>query len=101
MSTDNPPIKFYENLHLFANAICLFWIPEIHIDARFKNHPLLPDIIRHELTHYRLIKKAIEEQSFWKRVFWLLYNDIWDFIDCFRLEIKRYWLAYKRWRGDR
>ena len=94
---NKPKIKFVKNLHYHSDAICLFWIDEIHIDEKFKDHPLLDDIIKHELTHYRIIKQIINEKSILKKILLSLYNDIFDFIDCFRLEIKRYWLVIRKW----
>ena len=38
-------------------AICLFWCDEIHISKKYENHPILNDIIQHELKHYRLAKE--------------------------------------------
>ncbi|RLE45154.1 hypothetical protein DRJ16_00270 [Candidatus Woesearchaeota archaeon] len=96
-SEDKPKIRFVKNLHYHANAICLYWIDEIHIDEKFKDHPLLSDIIKHELKHYIILKKIINEKSLLKKMLWGLYNDFWDFYDCFRLTIKYYWLVIRKW----
>ena len=96
-SEDKPKIRFVKNLHYHSDAICLFWVDEIHIDEKFKDHPILPDLIKHELTHYRIIKQIINEKSILKAIILGFYNDFFDFIDTFRIEIKRCWLELRKW----
>ena len=84
---DKPKIKFVKNLRLYANAIYLYWINEIHIDETFKDSPILDDIIKHEMKHYQIVQKILKTKSKFKRILLLLYNNIFDFIDCVKLDL--------------
>lgn len=89
---DKPKIIFVKNLNFYNDAICLYWIGEIHIDESLKNSPILDDIIKHELKHYYLIKKAIalkEQGKDFKVFLFTLYNNLWDFYDSIRIDVKR------------
>lgn len=104
IKSEFPNLKFFfvKNLRLFANAICLFWIDEIHIDQKLKDSPILEDIIRHELKHYRLVKEILELRnekslkSVFKIIVLTFYNNLWDLYDGFRIELKYYILKFKK-----
>lgn len=95
---DFPNLKFFfvKNLHLLgADAICLFWIDEIHIDEKIKDHPILEDILKHEIKHYDFAMKIIETEkedsikSIFKCMALMFLNNAWDFYDTIRIEIKK------------
>jgi len=79
-------------------AICLFWCDEIHISKKYENHPILNDLIRHELKHYRLAKE-IQKANFWRALILSLYNNLWDFYDNIKMEIKICILWLKKYLG--
>ena len=82
-----PEIKFVKDLKYSARAICLYWIGEIHVDEELRNHPALQDIIAHEKNHYKLISKALNSNPL-KQRFLFLWNNIWDFLDTFKISLK-------------
>lgn len=86
-------IRFVKDLRFYANAICLYWINEIHIDESMKNSPALNDIIEHEKKHYYLFVKAVKSNCF-KRNLLFLYNNLWCAFDSLRLSLK-YWQSFK------
>jgi len=106
LDNKTPKILFYDGLEITGlRAICLFWCDEIHISKKYQKHPLLPDIIQHELKHYRLAKE-IQKANFWRALILSLYNNLWDLYDCLRLDIKIYALWLKKilekiWRKKR
>ena len=93
-----PKVKFYPNIKLIGNAICLFWIDEIHVDESLKDHPLIDDIIQHEVKHYHIIKRMLNCNSEWKRSLLMFYNNIWDLYDCLRFYLKLTVIKLRRWR---
>jgi len=85
---NEPKIKFVKDMHYSHEAICLYWIDEIHIDESLKNSPILNDIIRHEIKHYHIIKKIItlHKQGRRQEAFILkIYNNTWDILDSLRI----------------
>jgi len=98
-SLSKPKIRFVKHLRLYCDAICLYWIDEIHIDESFRNSKILDDLIKHELKHYYLIKriiKAKEENKTLKAILLSIYNDIFDLLDSLKLDIKRLILKCKK-----
>ena len=90
-SKNKPKIKFVKHLKLYCEAICLYWIDEIHIDESYRDSPLIDDIIKHELKHYDLIKKVIqakESRNELKASLLMAYNNLFDVFDTFRLFFK-------------
>ena len=86
---DKVKVRFIKNLKFYADAVCLFWINEIHIDESFKNSPVLDDIIRHEMKHWEIFHKAAAS-NFFKRKLLLLYNNVWDVFSCTKIEFKHF-----------
>ncbi|MEM3592172.1 MAG: hypothetical protein QW702_08785 [Candidatus Bathyarchaeia archaeon] len=96
---NEPKIKFVKDMHYSHEAICLYWIDEIHVDESLKNSPILNDIIRHEIKHYHIIKKLIalhKEGKLLKAVALALYNNLWDIWDSIRIELKEMVLKCKK-----
>jgi len=88
---DNAKIVFVKGLYPFFDAVCLFWIGEIHIDERYKDSKTLDDLVKHELMHYKLIKRArkyIEEGKILKAFAFAILNGIFDIYDTLRIELK-------------
>lgn len=94
---------------MFCDGIILVWIKEIHINKKWKNTLIANYILKHELTHYKFIKIMqkyykmfkIEEKMTpknWEKLikltllinFWIISNNIWDFIDCLKLSLLKY-----------
>jgi len=102
--SSNLKIRFVKNLHYACEAICLFWIDEIHIDEKWKNHPILPDIIRHEKKHYEFYQKMINSKSKLSKIYWFIRNEVFEIYDRIRLDLKLvflYLLKLKRkLKGD-
>jgi len=86
--TQKLKIKFVKNLHYACDAICLFWLNEIHIDEKWKNHPILPDIIRHEKKHYEFYQKIINSKTKTSKIYWFILNIIFEIYDHIRLDLK-------------
>ena len=102
--SEYPNLKFFfvKDLKLCANALCLYWIDEIHIDESLKDSPILDDIITHELKHYFLIQKILKARkektikSVFKSMALMFFNNLWDLYDCLRIELKYYIIKLKR-----
>ena len=91
-SKNKPKIRFIDNLWIVCDAICLYWINEIHIDSSYKDSPLLKDIIKHEMKHYKLLReatKALREKRILKAFVLIMYNDIFDIIDGLKIVLKK------------
>jgi len=84
-----PELKFYfaDNLQFTANAICLYWINEIHVDSSLKGSPLLEDILKHEVKHYEFARRIISEKSELKRAMLLFKCNLWDFLSTLRIAL--------------
>ena len=94
---DLPHLKFFFVRDLLTvESICLYWIDEVHVDEKYRNSPILLDLLRHETKHYRLIKEIIRLKkerkisSFLKSRLLIIYNNLWDIADCIRMELKEY-----------
>ena len=90
---NTPTVKFIPNLEKLVgmSGICLPWIHEIHIDAKYQNTPMGDMIIEHEMKHYILAWKRYNEKGKLRKMMLLLYNNLWDFYDIYRIELKS-WL---------
>jgi len=97
-SEGTPKIRFVDGLSIAAEGICLFWLDEIHIDSFWKNTPVLPHIIKHEMRHYRIIKRVLNTKSSLKRIGLILYNNLFEIVD---LWVWFYMLYYKIKRNER
>jgi len=84
----NLTVKFVENLSLTAEGMCLYWIKEVHIDKEHEGKPQAEAMIQHERKHYYFIQKALHTKSELAKDFWILLNNAWDFLDCFRIACK-------------
>jgi len=84
----NLKIRFVKNLHYACDGICLFWIDEIHIDEKWKDHQILPDIIKHEKKHYEFYQKMINSKTKISKIYWYIRNELFDIYDCIRLDLK-------------
>jgi len=98
---NNVKIVFVKNLYPYFDAICLFWIDEIHIDERLKNEIYVNDIIKHELTHYKYYKKSqkyLEQGKTLSAILIGLQNACFDLVDSIRIDLKRMFL---KWRNKK
>jgi hypothetical protein len=88
-----PTVKFFPDLAKLSGigGICLPWIHEIHIDAKYQDTEKGKMIIEHEIKHYRLAWKRFNEKGKLRRTLILLYNNLWDFFDVYLIELKN-WL---------
>jgi hypothetical protein len=91
MEDEKPKIRFVKDLKFVAEAMCLPWIDEIHIDESHRNSPILNDIIKHEKKHYLLYQKMRSSESSWKVFLLREYNTWWDLYDCTRLDFLQYY----------
>ena len=94
---DLPHLKFFFVKDLLTDmGMCLYWVDEIHIDVKYRDSPILMDLLRHETKHYRLIKEIIRLKkerkisSYLKSRLLIIYNNLWDIVDCIRMELKEY-----------
>jgi len=94
MSQVEPRIVFVENLEATMNsqAESLVWLHEIHIDQKYREDWRLPDMMKHERHHHYLLWKGAENKGL-KRQGYFLFNNLWDFYDCLRLQLK--WTGQK------
>ena len=86
--------KFYDGLETMtggAIAESLVWVPEIHVDSKYRDSDKLPEILKHERKHYVILAKILTEKRWYVR--WLIgrYNNLWDFCSVNYLCLK--WLC--------
>jgi len=68
-------IRFVKNLDVMgAEAVCIWWCDEIHVDEKLRDSPRLQEILKHEMRHYRIFQRVIREGSWY---------------DCTRIQISR------------
>ena len=80
-------IRFVKNLDVVGyEAVCLWWVGEIHVDERLRDSPRLEKILEHEMKHYAMMQWVIREKSPWKRELLLMYHEFWDMYDNLRIE---------------
>ena len=93
-----PELKFYfaDNLRFTAEAICLYWIGEIHVDSSLKDSPILPRILRHEVEHYRIAQQIINEKSELKRALLIFKCNLWDFFSTLKNALLLFLFEFKR-----
>jgi hypothetical protein len=98
MSHIEPQIVFVNGLEATTNAYAesIVWLHQIHIDAKYLNDWHLLDIIKHEKKHHYYLWKAAETEGL-KRLSIILWNNVWDFYDCIRLQLN--WFFKKEKRG--
>jgi len=90
---NTPTVKFVPDLEKLSgmSGICLPWIHEIHIDAKYQNTEMGNMIIEHEMKHYILAWKRFNEKRRLRKMMLLFYNNLWDTFDVFRIQFKS-WL---------
>jgi len=90
-------IRFVKNLDVAgAEAVCLWWADEIHVDEKLRDSPRLMEILNHEVKHYRIMQRAIREKRWWRRELLLWYNELWCWYDNLRMNLKRIFERLKR-----
>ena len=91
-------IRFVKNLLDVAGfeAVCLWWVDEIHVDEKLRDSPHLTEILNHEVKHYRIMQQVIREKKWWRRELLLWYNALWDWYDTTRMGLKRMLEKLKR-----
>jgi len=83
-------IRFVKNLGVVSyEAVCVWWVDEIHVDEKLRDSPYLMEILNHEMKHYRIMQRVIREKSWWKRELLLWYNVLWDWYDCLRMDLEK------------
>ena len=90
MKAEDLKVRFVKDLKVHANAVCVFWLDEIHVDETLKESSALPDILAHEQKHYRKIQRIIKTKSAWLRGFLWLCNDLWCGFDTFKIDAKHF-----------
>jgi hypothetical protein len=85
------PVKFYDNLELMSGgslAESLVWVPEIHVDSKYRNSYKLPELLTHEQKHYDILVKLLNEKRWYIQFLISLYNNFWDFFSCNYMNLK-------------
>lgn len=91
-----PKIRFIKDFMKIRGggiiASSLFWINEIHIDAKYKNSPIIEDLIKHEKKHHRLLWERYYSKSVLRRIYLALYNNFWDMLSVDIIFLKIFYL---------
>ena len=90
MRAEDLKVRFVKNLKVHANAVCVFWLNEIHVDETLKDSSALNDIVEHEWKHYRIIQRIIGTKSAFLRGILWLYNDFWCGFSGLKIDAKHF-----------
>jgi hypothetical protein len=90
MNAQDIPVKFFDDMESMTGSLaeCIVYIPEIHVDSKYRESKRLPEMLQHERHHYELLVKLIEEKNGVRGFFIGRYNNLWDFCSTLRLSLK-------------